>query len=161
MHNCALDGGNEDCLGAEETLKQRNRRLLAKERERLRQRKAKIPKKKGEYKDCHVISQAFEVKNPAVVENRGDERPNVKVEHSSKQREVSSVDRRWEFEVVSRMRDKIRIKAKKSGKITVKRVVWWRTRYFPKVYGYVIRVYSSSVSRFAAFKSNRSYIPGD
>ena len=161
MHNCEVEGGNEDCLGAEETLKHRNRRLLTKERERLRQRKAKIPKQKGQYEVCHAISQTIEVKNLTVVENRGDERPNTKVEHVSKQREVSSVDRRWEVEVISRTRDKTCAKAKKSGRTTVKRVVGWRNRCFPKVFGYVIRIYSSSASRFAAFRSNRSYIPGD
>ena len=51
MHSSELDGENEDCFGAEETLKQRNRRLLAKERERLIQRKIKISKQKGKYKD--------------------------------------------------------------------------------------------------------------
>ena len=31
VHSSELDGENEDCFGAEETLKQRNRRLLAEE----------------------------------------------------------------------------------------------------------------------------------
>ena len=101
------------------------------------------------------------MKNLAVAKDRGDERPNAKVEHASKQKEVSRVDRRWEIEVMSRTRDKTRAKEKKSGKTTVKRVVGWRNRCFPKVFGYVISIFSSSASRFAAFRSNRSYIPGD
>ena len=142
-------------------MKQRNKRLLAEERERLNQRKTKIPKQKGEYKDCGVISQAIEVNNFPFAENRGNEQTSTRVKHISKQREVPSVDRHWEFELVARMRDKIRIKDEKSGKTSAKRVVGWWTKYFPKVFGYVIRIYSSSASRFAAFNSNRSYIPGD
>ena len=135
--------------------------MLAKEREHLNQREIKTPKQKGKNKDCGNISQAIDVKNIPAAENRGNERTSTKVKRSSEQKEFSRVDRRWEFELVSKMRDKMRIKVEKCKKTTVKRVVGWRSGYFPKVFGYVIRIYSSSASRFAAFKSNRSYIPGD
>ena len=161
VHSCELDGGNEVSSDAEETLKERNRRLLAKERERLNQKKIKTPMQKAKYKDRGNISQAIEVKNISAAENRGNERTSTRSKSCSKQREIARVDRRWEFEVVSRMKAKLQSKVEKSGKTTVRREVGWRTRYFPKVFDYVVKIYSSSASRFAAFKSNRSYIPGD
>ena len=161
VKSCELDGGNDICFGAEETLKERNKRLLANERERLKQRKVKIPKQKGKYGNCEGNSQSIKVKTSPVVDIRDNERTITRAQQVTEQREISSVDRRWEIELVSRMRDKIRTKVEKRGKTTVKRVVWRRIRYFPKVFTYAIRMFSSSAFRFAAFKSNRSYIPGD
>ena len=161
VHPCEAVSGNETCIGVEETLKERNRRLLAKERERLSQREAKILKQKGKNENCDEISQAIEVKNIAVAKNLCNEGAIARVEHMSKRREISSVDRRWEIELVSRMRDKIQTKAEKSRKPTVKRVVWWGNTHIPKLVTHVIKIYSSSASRFAAFKSNLSHKPGD
>ena len=81
-------------------------------------------------------------------------------EKDSKQKDITRVDRRWEFELLSRMREKLLNKAEKSMKSTRKRVVWG-SNYFPTVALYIIRLYASSAFRFAALKSNRSYIPGD
>ena len=46
-HHNDMVSGNENDIGAEETLKERNRRLLCKEREFLRQRKVKTAEKRG------------------------------------------------------------------------------------------------------------------
>ena len=58
------------------------------------------------------------------------------------------------------MKEKLLNKAEKSVKATVKRLVWG-SNYIPKVIQYIIRSYASAAFRFAVFKSNRSYIPGD
>lgn len=159
--SCEFGCGNESCVDAEESLKERNRRLLAKERERLSQRKAKTPKQKSKHENFDEVSQTTELKKPSTAKNRVSEGTITRVEHAPRQRKISSVDRRWEHGLLSRMRNKIRIKVEKSVKPTVKRVKWWRTRYVPKVCAYDIRAYSSSAYRFAAFKSNRRYKPGD
>ena len=101
------------------------------------------------------------MKSTAVIENHVNKGTITRDEHDSEQKEISRVDRRWELELVSRMRDKIRTKVEKSGKTTANRVVWRRIRYFPKIFAYTIRMFTSSAFRFAALKSNRSYIPGD
>ena len=93
--------------------------------------------------------------------NLDSERILHRAEGISRQRVISRVDRRWEFELVLKMREKLLTKSEKSRENTMKRVVSWGTSYVPKVFSYVIRIYSNSAFRFAAFKSNRSYIPGD
>ena len=159
-HPCGLDSGNESSTGAEETLKERNKRLLCKERESLRQRKVRTSKRRGEYLNNSNISQAKEKRNTVTVEDQGNNRINCKVESLPEQRERMRVDRRWEFELLLRMKEKLLNKAEKSVKATVKRLVWG-SNYIPKVFQYIIRSYVSSAFRFAVLKSNRSSIPGD
>ena len=161
VNSCEPDSGNDIGSGAEETLKERNRRLLAKERERLKQRKPKIQKQRGKYKSCEDISKSIKVKSTAVIENHVNEGTMTRDENYSEQKEISRVDRRWELELISRMRDKIRTKVEKSGKSIVNRVVWKRIRYFTKVFAYAIRIFSSSASRMANMRSNRRFKPGD
>ena len=110
VNSCEPDSGNDIGSGAEETLKERNRRLLAKERERLKQRKPKIQKQRGKYKSCEDISKSIKVKSTAVIENHVNEGTMTRDENYSEQKEISRVDRQWELELVSRMRDKIRTK---------------------------------------------------
>ena len=93
-------------------------------------------------------------------DNPEDGKINGTVENTSRQNEAARVDRRWELELLTRMKEKLLNKTEKSTKTIVKRVVWG-SNHIPKVFLYIIRSYSSSAFRFAALKSNRSYIPGD
>ena len=52
-HHNDMVSGHENDIGTEETLKERNRRLVDKEREFLRQRKVKTSEQRGKY---HHIS---------------------------------------------------------------------------------------------------------
>ena len=126
----------------------------------MRQRKVRTVKQRSKHTSCSNISQEIEENDTTAAENPGDERTIDTVEKDSEQKEITRVDRRWEFELLSRMREKLLNKAEKSMKSTRKRVVWG-CNYFPTVALYIIRLYASSAFRFAALKSNRSYIPGD
>ena len=106
-HLCEMDGCNKILIGKEETLKERNRRLLRKERESVRQRKVRPSKRRGKCTSCSHISQETEENNTAAVEDPGDERINGTVENISGQKETTRVDRRWELELLSRMKEKL------------------------------------------------------
>ena len=159
-HPCEMDGCNEILIGEEETLKERNRRLLRKERESVRQRKVRTSKRRDKCASCTHISQETEENNTASVEDPEDGKINGTVENISRQKETARVDRRWELELLSRMKEKLLNKTEKTTKSIVKRVVWG-SNHIPKILLYIIRSYSSSAFRFAALKSNRSYKPGD
>lgn len=77
-----------------------------------------------------------------------------------RQRERTTVHRRWEFEMLSRMKEKLLYKVEKSVNTTVKRLEWAISNFL-KLVCYVNSLCTSSASRFAAFNSNRSYLPGD
>ena len=53
------------------------------------------------------------------------------------------VDRRWEFELLTKMKDKLMSKTKEKVKATVKGIVW-DINYASKVSSYLIRTYASS-----------------
>ena len=100
------------------------------------------------------------MKDAANVEDTDNEKIKDIVENSCKQRTVARVDRRWEFEILSRMKVKLLNKAEKKVETTVKSVVWGIS-WFSELCPQVIKLYSNSAFRFAAFRSNRSYLPGD
>ena len=93
-------------------------------------------------------------------DNLEDGKINGTVENTSRQKKAARVDRRWELELLTRMKEKLLNKTEKTTKSIVKRVVWG-SNHIPKILLYIIRSYSSSAFRFAALKSNRSYKPGD
>ena len=97
-------------------MKERNRRLLAKERERLSQRKVNASKQKSKYEGNAKISKAIEEKNVFAAENLDSERILDRSEGISRQRVISRVDRRWEFDIVFRMREKLWTKAERNRK---------------------------------------------
>ena len=118
-----MDGCNEILIGEEETLKERNRRLLRKERESVRQRKVRTSKRRDKCASYTHLSQETEENNTASVEDPEDGKINGTVENISRQKETARVDRRWELELLSRMKEKLLNKTEKSTKSIIKRVV--------------------------------------
>ena len=110
-HHFEADGGNERLANEGETLKERNRRLLDKERENLRQRKDRVLMQRSKYVNNSNGSQGVEVKDTANVEDTDNETIKDIVENSCKQRSTVRIDRRWEFEILSRMKVKLLNKA--------------------------------------------------
>ena len=98
---CEMDSGNEIDTGAEETLKERNRRLLRNERESMSQRKVRTKKRRGKYVHCSNVSQTIEEKDTASIEVTCEEKICGRAENFPKQREIMRIDRRWEFELLS------------------------------------------------------------
>ena len=105
-------------------------------------------------------SQGVEVKDTANVKDTDKERIKDIIENSCKQRSIVRIDRRWEFEILSRMKVKLLNKAEKKVETTVRRVVWGIS-WFSELCPQVIKLYSNSAFRFVVFRSNRRYIPGD
>lgn len=116
-----MDDDKKVLVGAGEVMKERHRRLLVEARESLRQKKPRTLKQREA-----LLAERF----------------NGRVEEVPRQRERMIVDRRWEFEVLSKMREKAPFKVEKEVKATMKRVEWGIT-YVPKLTDYIIRLYAS------------------
>ena len=126
----------------------------------MRQEKDGTSKQRGKYASCSNISQPIEEKHATAIEDPGVERISGRVEKISRQRETMTVDRRWEIELLSQMKEKLLTKYERRKKATVKRVVWG-INYVTKLVQYIIRMYANAAFRFVSLRSNRSYIPGD
>ena len=61
---------------------------------------------------------------------------------------------------MSSVKEKLLNKAEKNVETTVKRVMW-EIGYYSEFWPYINRSCSKLAFRFAAFRSNRRYIPGD
>ena len=129
----------------EETLKERNWRLLLKERELLSQKKAKTSKQDRRKRKYVRLSDAppgteekaarpsdfplgTEERTTVAIENSDDDNGTVRVENAPRQRESGRVDRQWEFYLISKMKDKSLTRTEKSVNATARRTGWHPTR---------------------------------
>ena len=63
--------------------------------------------------------QAFKKKNTMTVEDSDDKRTKVRVENVPKQRKRTRVDKRWEIEFLTRMKEKLLIKKKNETPVKI------------------------------------------
>ena len=116
----------------EETLKERNRRLLLEEREKLSRRKNTMkPRRNRQKSKCATITDAkarTKEKVVATVENSDNGNGTVRVEDVFRRRESGRVDRRWELYLISKMKEKSATRSEKRGKHTARRTGWHPVR---------------------------------
>ena len=154
-----------------ETIKERNRRLLAKDREarlhlKTKNKSKQLIKHSKQVNNLQSINEEIVI-NKDVAMNKGSIK---RVEKNAEQKELASVDRRWEVEMAERRKQKLfkgalgirsqsqnKVKTLKSHEKRIKFEDWNLMMTHAKI----ILAYSSSAFRYAMFQSNRRFKPGD
>ena len=147
-----------------ETTKERNRRLLIQERTFQAGRK-KVKKRKRSVRHAKQVQTLFTVKEDSSVEKRS-----IAIDVTEEEESVTC-DCSREAEIILRRKVRLfsntkRVRRSQRKKIKVREpsvrgMMLGHWRLATREFSYIIRLYSCSAVRYAMFRSNRRFKPGD